>query len=147
MMGFGRHHRGADHQRVQGQRLHRSCISQKKAGASVGELEIGESGTVSWYLGLLDPTTTLAFYFEVANSEDASIQNRRRCLQFVTTYTHPNGRIRMRVTTVSGGWHMDFANMAPVAASFDQECAAVMIARLATQRLLEEVALVAACDS
>lgn len=123
------------------------CISQKKAGASVGELEIGESGTVSWYLGLLDPTTTLAFYFEVANSEDASIQNRRRCLQFVTTYTHPNGRIRMRVTTVSGGWHMDFANMAPVAASFDQECAAVMIARLATQRLLEEVALVVACDS
>ena len=29
--------------------------------------------------------------------------------------------------------------MGPVAASFDQECAAVIIARLATQRLLEEV--------
>ena len=114
------------------------CISQKKAGASVGELEIGESGTVSWYLGLLDPTTTLAFYFEVANSEDASIQNRRRCLQFVTTYTHPNGRLRLRVTTVSGAWHMDFNNMGPVAASFDQECAAVVMARLATTRLLEE---------
>ena len=34
---------------------------------------------------------------------------------------------------------MDFAHMGPVAASFDQECAAVIIARLATQRLLEEV--------
>lgn len=29
--------------------------------------------------------------------------------------------------------------MGPVASSFDQECAAVMIARLATHRLLEEV--------
>lgn len=49
--------------------------------------------------------------------------------------------MRRRVTTVSGGWHMDFAHMAPVASSFDQECAAVIIARLATQRLLEEVGL------
>lgn len=74
----------------------------------------------------------------MSNSEDASIQNRRRCLQLVTTYTHPNGRIRQRVTTVSGSWHMDFNNMSPVAASFDQECAAVVMARLATTRLLEE---------
>lgn len=114
------------------------CMSLKKAGPSVGELEIGESGTSAWYLGCIDPTTTLAFYFEVCNSEETSLQNRRRCLQLVTTYTHPNGRLRRRVTTVSGAWHMDFAHMAPVASSFDQECAAVIIARLATQRLLEE---------
>ena len=82
----------------------------------------------------------------MANSEDASIQNRRRCLQFVTTYTHPNGRIRMRVTTVSGAWHMDFNNMGPVASSFDQECAAVMIARLATERLLEDVNEISSCE-
>lgn len=75
----------------------------------------------------------------MANSEDMSIQNRHRCIQFVTTYTHPNGRIRRRVTTVSGNWHTDFTNKGPVAASFDQECAAVIMARLATQRLLEEV--------
>lgn len=125
------------------------CISVKKASPSVGEVEIGEvtdylfidiqCGTTSWYLGCIDPTTTLAFYFEVANSEDMSIQNRHRCIQFVTTYTHPNGRIRRRVTTVSGNWHTDFTNKGPVAASFDQECAAVIMARLATQRLLEEV--------
>ncbi|KAK8820854.1 hypothetical protein WA556_005168 [Blastocystis sp. ATCC 50177/Nand II] len=114
------------------------CVSQKKAGPSVGELEIGECGTTSWYLGCIDPSTTLAFYFEVSNSEDTSIQNRRRCLQLVTSYTHPNGRLRLRVTTVSGAWHMDFNNMGPVAASFDQECAAVVMARLATTRLLEE---------
>ena len=88
---------------------------------------------------MIDPTTTLGFYFEVANSDDMSLQNRRRCIQFITTYTHPNGHLRMRVTTVSGAWHMEFHNKGPVAASFDQECAAVMIARLATQRLLEEV--------
>ena len=93
-------------------------------------------------MGCIDPTTTLGFYFEVANSEDMSIQNRRRCLQLVTNYTHPNGRLRRRVTTISGNWHMDFNNMGPIAASFDQECAAVMIARLATQRLLEEVGFV-----
>ena len=73
----------------------------------------------------------------MSNSEDTSIQNRRRCLQLVTSYTHPNGRLRLRVTTVSGAWHMDFNNMGPVAASF-QECAAVVMARLATTRLLEE---------
>ena len=74
----------------------------------------------------------------MSNSEDTSIQNRRRCLQLVTSYTHPNGRLRLRVTTVSGAWHMYFNNMGPVAASFDQECAAVVMARLATTRLLEE---------
>ena len=41
---------------------------------------------------------------------------------------------------------MDFNNMGPVASSFDQECAAVMIARLATQRLLEEVGEVLFCE-
>ena len=95
---------------------------------------------------MIDPTTTLGFYFEVANSDDMSLQNRRRCIQFITTYTHPNGHLRMRVTTVSGAWHMDFHNKGPVAASFDQECAAVMIARLATQRLLEEVSSDCDCD-
>lgn len=98
-------------------------------------------------MGCIDPSTTLAFYFEVSNSEDTSIQNRRRCLQLVTSYTHPNGRLRLRVTTVSGSWHMDFNNMSPVAASFDQECAAVVMARLATTRLLEEVALSGAHDA
>lgn len=73
----------------------------------------------------------------MCNSEDASIQHRRRALQLVTTYTHPNGRLRLRVTTTSGAWQAEGG--AAVAASFDQECAAVLTARLATQRLLEEV--------
>ncbi|KAK8814089.1 hypothetical protein WA158_007951 [Blastocystis sp. Blastoise] len=114
------------------------CVSLKKAGPCVGDMEIGEYGTNSWYLGCMDPSTTLAIYFEIVNSEESPVTNKRRYLQIVTNYTHPNGHIRMRVSTMMGGWHSDFSNMQPIATSFDQEASAVMIARLASFRIQEE---------
>ena len=49
-------------------------------------------------------------------------------------YQHSNGRYRMRVTTVGGAWQADAANLASVAASFDQEAAAVLMARYAVKK-------------
>ena len=44
----------------------------------------------------------------------------------------------MRVTTVSGLWQADPGNIASVAASFDQEAAAVLMARVAVKRTESE---------
>ncbi len=49
-------------------------------------------------------------------------------------YQHSNGRFRMRVTTVGGAWQADASNLASVAASFDQEAAAVLMARYAVKK-------------
>jgi len=48
-------------------------------------------------------------------------------LQFQTTYLHPSGRKRLRVTTVSHRY--SDANMTDIAQGFDQEAAAVLMAR------------------
>lgn len=56
-------------------------------------------------------------------------------MQFLTTYQASNGRFRLRVSTVSGMWHTgDPADHGPIAASFDQEAATVLMARLAVHR-------------
>ena len=90
-------------------------------------------------MGCLDPNTTISIYFEVCASEDAPVTASYRPLQLVTTYIHPTGSMRVRVTTVLRPWHSDTQNMLPIARSFDQEAAAVIIARLATFRIQDEV--------
>ncbi len=41
------------------------CTSLKRAGPSVSETEIGESGTTAWSLGSVNPSTSIAFYFDI----------------------------------------------------------------------------------
>jgi protein transport protein SEC23 len=119
------------------------CSSLKKGGPSVSETEIGVGGTSAWALGGVDPATTLAVYFEVTNA-DANAKlaaGKRRFIQFMTSYQHANGRTRLRTTTLCGAWHSDPADAAPIGRSFDQEAAAVLMARIATFRTAtEEVA-------
>ena len=57
--------------------------------------------------------------------------SKRHQVQFCTTYQHSSGSWRMRVTTLGGPWHNDPQNMQPVGRSFDQEAAAVLMARVA----------------
>jgi hypothetical protein len=59
---------------------------------------------------------------------------RRHQMQLITYYQHSNGRFRMRVTTTAGVWNSDPNNLSSMAASFDQEAAAVMMARIAVHR-------------
>ena len=111
------------------------CSSLKRAGPNVAEVEVGDGGTSAWSMGGLDPSTTLAFYFEVANqSSEPMPSHKRRMLQFMTQYQHASGRYRLRVTTICGLWHSDPNDLGLVARSFDQEAAAVLLARLAVHR-------------
>mmetsp|Transcript_22037 Transcript_22037/g.67657 ORF Transcript_22037/g.67657 Transcript_22037/m.67657 type:complete len:777 (-) Transcript_22037:16-2346(-) len=111
------------------------CSSLKRPAPNVAEVEVGEGGTSVWSMGGLDPSTTIAFYFEVAASQTQALPaHKRRMIQFMTQYQHSSGRYRLRVTTVCGLWHSDPNDLTMVARSFDQECAAVLMARLAVHR-------------
>ena len=77
-------------------------------------------------------------------------EGKRRFIQFLTKYQHANGRTRLRATTICGPWYNlppgdgkpqpgagGFAGGAPpnpVKQSFDQEAAAVLLARVAVER-------------
>jgi len=111
------------------------CASLKKAGPTVSETEIGIGGTYSWFLGGVDPSTSIAFFFDVTNTTNTPLPaHKRRYIQFLTTYQSSGGRFRLRVTTTCGLWHSDPADHAPIARSFDQEAAAVIMSRLAVHR-------------
>ncbi|KAJ1561917.1 GTPase-activating protein S23 [Nowakowskiella sp. JEL0078] len=103
--------------------------SMSKKGPSVGETEIGISGTTSWKICGISPKTTVGVYFEVASHQPLA-PNSRGLIQFTTKYQHSNGTCRLRVTTVARTFQD--VNSPEIAASFDQEAAAVLMARIAT---------------
>ncbi len=111
------------------------CASLNKAGSNVSETVVGVGGTNAWSLGGIDSNTTIAVYFDVTNPGTNPLPpHKRRYTQFVTKYQHSSGQIRLRSTTLCGPWHSDTNNIDPIKCSFDQECAAVVLARLAVQR-------------
>uniref|UniRef100_A0A8C5C6Q2 Protein transport protein SEC23 n=1 Tax=Gadus morhua TaxID=8049 RepID=A0A8C5C6Q2_GADMO len=112
----------------------------KMAFAATLEIkEIGTGGTCQWKMCGLDPSTTLALYLEVVNQHNAPIpQGGRGALQFVTQYQHSSGQRRIRVTTTARNWADAQTQIQSIAASFDQEAAAILMARLAVQRAESE---------
>ena len=56
------------------------------------------------------------------------------CLQFITQYQHSSGQRRVRVTTVARNWADPATALPHISASFDQECSAVLMARMAVWR-------------
>ena len=94
----------------------------------------------------------MAIYFDITNPGTTPLpEGKRRFIQFLTRYQHANGRTRLRATTLCGPWHNVTQqqqqapssiggqapppdNNSPVKFSFDQEAAAVLMARLAVQR-------------
>ena len=50
-----------------------SCISMDRKGPNISETEIGVGGTSAWKLSGLDSSTTLAFFFEVANQHTVPV--------------------------------------------------------------------------
>lgn len=111
------------------------CVSLNAKGPCVSENEIGTGGTCQWKICGINPTTTLAVYFEVVNQHNAPIpQGGRGAIQFVTQYQHSSGQRRIRVTTIARSWADAQSQIQNIAASFDQEAAAVLMARLAVYR-------------
>jgi len=104
-----------------------------KRSPAVADTEIGEGNTCQWTMGSLDKNTTTAFYFDVVNTQAATQPgNKQSYLQFQTSYLHPSGRKRLRVTTVSHRY--SDPNLTDVATGFDQEAAAVIMARYAVTK-------------
>ncbi|EPY78562.1 protein transport protein Sec23A-like isoform 2 [Camelus ferus] len=61
-------------------------------------------------------------------------QGGRGAIQFVTQYQHSSGQRRIRVTTIARNWADAQTQIQNIAASFDQEAAAILMARLAIYR-------------
>lgn len=112
-----------------------SCVSLNVKGPSVSETELGIGGTCQWRMCSLYPNSTLAIYFEVVNQHNAPIpQGGRGYVQFITQYQHSSGQKRVRVTTIARNWVDASVNIQHIAAGFDQEAAAVLMARIAVFR-------------
>ncbi|KAI8322648.1 putative SEC23-component of COPII coat of ER-golgi vesicle [Martensiomyces pterosporus] len=105
-------------------------MSANKKTAIVSDTEIGIGNTSAWRLATLTPRTTVGIYFEVANQQSQALQpGSRGLIQYVTTYQHSSGQYRMRVTTIARNWAEGASPEIP--ASFDEEAAAVLMARIA----------------
>uniref|UniRef100_A0A8W4F797 Protein transport protein SEC23 n=1 Tax=Sus scrofa TaxID=9823 RepID=A0A8W4F797_PIG len=105
---------------------------------SLGE-ELGVGGTSQWKICGLDPTSTLGIYFEVVNQHNAPVpQGGRGAIQFVTHYQHSSTQRRIRVTTIARNWADAQSQLKHIEAAFDQEAAAVLMARLGVFRTESE---------
>ncbi|XP_039491054.1 protein transport protein Sec23A isoform X1 [Drosophila santomea] len=112
-----------------------SCVSLNVKSPSVSDVEIGMGNTVQWKLCTLNPSSTVAYFFEVVNQHAAPIpQGGRGCIQFITQYQHPSGQRRIRVTTLARNWADATSNVHHISAGFDQEAAAVLMARMVVYR-------------
>eukprot|EP01083_Nonionella_stella_P036835 100472_1 len=109
-----------------------NCISRN---------ELGLGGTSKWSVGGLFSNTTLCFLFDIANNDSTassanSNDDEYGYIQFVTTYTSSYNTLITRVTTIG----VQFANpkdksgLDVMISGFDQEAAAVILARLATYK-------------
>lgn len=106
-----------------------SCISMNKRTSYVADKRDGISGTSEWKLCSLTPNSTTALYFVVQNSPTVTQAQQIPCgyVQFITQYQGSDGFKHVRVTTVRrffGSGEFEF----------DQESAAVLLARMACHR-------------
>jgi protein transport protein SEC23 len=106
------------------------AISAGKKSPCVGETEIGIGQTSAWKINVITPRTSTGVYFEVVTPAGQPLQpGSRGLIQFVTHYQHASGFQRLRVTTIARNFAE--AGSPSIAASFDQETAAVLMARIA----------------
>lgn len=107
------------------------CMSLRKKNASVSETEVGQGGTCVWKLNTLTDRTCIAFFFQVSDKQ--TIQpSSAFMVQFITRYRQGNMGLRKRVTTAARRWVANHST--DIAAGFDQEAAASVMARLAILR-------------
>eukprot|EP01090_Pellita_catalonica_P015756 TRINITY_DN4330_c0_g1_i1.p1 TRINITY_DN4330_c0_g1~~TRINITY_DN4330_c0_g1_i1.p1 ORF type:complete len:757 (+),score=97.98 TRINITY_DN4330_c0_g1_i1:97-2367(+) len=108
------------------------CSSLDRKTALVSDTQIGIGGTSAWKLCSLDPHTTLAFFFEVVNQHSNPIPaGHPGIAQFLTVYHKVDGSRIARVTTVCHAWADPAAGRMAIMGGFDQEAAAVLMARIA----------------
>ncbi|CAA7405027.1 unnamed protein product [Spirodela intermedia] len=117
------------------------CTSLDKKGATSSDTVVGQGNTTSWKLCGLDKSTCLTVFFDISPSEKSNqpgLTNPQLYLQFLTTYQNHEGQIRLRVTTVTRKWVESAANTEELVGGFDQETAAVVMARYASLKMESE---------
>ncbi|KAJ7532972.1 hypothetical protein O6H91_13G027400 [Diphasiastrum complanatum] len=120
------------------------CASLEKKGPACGDTVVGEGNTTAWKMCGIDRNTSLAVFFEVASSVQqtgaAGVPiGQQFFLQFLTGYQHADGQMMLRATTVTRRWVDGTTNPEELLAGFDQEAAAVIMARLASFKMENEV--------
>lgn len=110
------------------------AVSLNKKAAHVADTEIGIGQTCSWKMCSITPAHTYATFFEVATQGSAQMQqtNQKALVQYLTHYQHSSGTYRLRVTTLARG--LVQGGNPSIAASFDQEAATVLMARIAVYK-------------
>ncbi|XP_021759982.1 protein transport protein SEC23-like isoform X1 [Chenopodium quinoa] len=118
------------------------CASLEKKGLLCSETVIGQGNTSAWKLCGLDKATTLCIYFDIAKKESPDAIGEATSnlfyLQFLTYYQHISGRMRLRISTISRRWVSGPGSTQELIAGFDQEAAAVTLARLVSFKMENE---------
>eukprot|EP01156_Anaeramoeba_ignava_P022573 Anaeramoba_ignava/c20801_g1_i1.p2 GENE.c20801_g1_i1~~c20801_g1_i1.p2 ORF type:complete len:335 (+),score=85.24 c20801_g1_i1:1345-2349(+) len=95
-------------------------------------MKIGTADTSAWRVCGIDSASTLAFYFEVVNLHNSPVPpDRIGSIQFLTTYHTFSGEWIMRVTTSPHRFASLESQIDNIILGFDQEAAAVLMARYA----------------
>ncbi|RWW40242.1 hypothetical protein BHE74_00054362 [Ensete ventricosum] len=113
------------------------CTSLDKKGSLCADSVVGQGNTTSWKMCGLDRTTCLTVFFDISPSERSSqpgIPNPQLYIQFLMHYQNPKGQMRLRVTTITRRW-VDGSNTEELVEGFDQETAAVVLARYVSLKM------------
>ncbi|KAI3706252.1 hypothetical protein L6452_23866 [Arctium lappa] len=115
-----------------------SCTSLEKKGPAVASTVIGQGNTTAWRLCGLDQNTCLTVFFDISSSDksDASGNaNPQLYIQTITSYQSIDGQSKMRVTTITRRWLETSVLSEELVQGFDQEAAAVVMARLTSYKM------------
>ncbi|KAL3832987.1 hypothetical protein ACJIZ3_007723 [Penstemon smallii] len=118
------------------------CASLDKKGPLCSETAIGQGNTTAWKLCGLDKTTSLCLIFDVIKKESPDVlaqsENNQFYFQFLTYYQHGSGQMRLRATTFSRRWVAGPGSKEGLISGFDQEAAAVVMARQVSLKMETE---------
>ncbi|ODV95835.1 hypothetical protein PACTADRAFT_66730 [Pachysolen tannophilus NRRL Y-2460] len=109
-------------------------MSCKEDGENIADVQIGDGFTKKWKLNSLSPRHTYGIFFDMQTVPSIDQRNSSVpdvTIQFQTTYRHTNGSWRIRITTLK----RPTTNSAELTHTFDQEAAAVLLARMIVHKL------------
>jgi protein transport protein SEC23 len=114
--------------------------SLQKGGPSVSNTVVGTGRSSSYRISALDHRSTICFFFDItaeSKGSDKAKANETFNIQFITHYLHWDGTWRKRITTLGRMW-VSGQNTDELVMGFDQEAAAVMLARYCTWKMETE---------
>ncbi|XP_057981907.1 protein transport protein SEC23 C [Malania oleifera] len=118
------------------------CASLEKKGPLCSESVVGQGNTSAWKMCGLDKATSLCLIFEIVKKDIPDVigqsASNQFYFQFLTYYQHYSGQMRLRVTTLSRRWVTGPGSIQDLIAGFDQEAAAVVMARLVSFKMETE---------